>query len=127
MNKYKNREIITPDGAVFDSKREAMRYLDLKLLEKYGGIRDLKRQVPFVLIPAQREESHDVFKRGPKKGQKKPGKVIEQAVVYCADFTYTDCATGEKVVEDAKGVRTKDYIIKRKLMLYVHKIRIKET
>ena len=127
MNKYKNRMIALPGGEVFDSQREAKRYGELKLLEKSGAIRDLKRQVPFELIPAQRKESREVFKRGDKKGQPKPGKVIEKAVDYYADFTYRDAKTGEFVVEDAKGVRTKEYIIKRKLMLYVHNIRIKEV
>ena len=127
MNKYKNRMVVMPDGEGFDSLREAKRYWELKLLEKSGAIRDLKRQVPFELIPAQREESREVFKRGAKKGQPKPGKVIEKSVDYYADFTYIDAKTGEFVVEDAKGVRTKEYIIKRKLMLYVHNIRIKEV
>lgn len=127
MRKYNNRTVTTPDGEVFDSKREALRYMDLKALEKYGAIRDLKRQVPFELIPVQREESGKVYKRGPKKGQPKPGKVIEKSVDYYADFTYRDSSTGEFVVEDAKGVKTKEYIIKRKLLLHVHGIRIKEV
>lgn len=127
MSKYKNRMIVTPSGEVFDSQREAKRYLNLKLLEKSGAIRDLKRQVPFELIPTQREENQEVYKRGKKKGQPKEGKILEKAVVYYADFTYRDTKTGEFVVEDAKGIRTKEYIIKRKLMLYVHNIRIKET
>ena len=52
---------------------------------------------------------------------------MERAVSYVADFVYVDCATGETVVEDAKGVRTKEYVIKRKLMLWVHGIRVKEV
>lgn len=127
MSKYNNKKVTLPDGEVFDSQKEALRYMDLKILEKYGAIRDLKRQVPFELIPVQREESHEVYKRGAAKGQHKPGKVIEKAVDYYADFTYRDAKTGEFVVEDAKGVRTKEYIIKRKLMLYVHNIRIREV
>ena len=125
MNKYGNKKVIV-HGEVFDSKREAMRYYDLKFLEGIGAIRDLKRQVTYELIPVQREKSTKFYKKGRKKGQPIEGKIIEKAVTYRADFVYTDAATGKLVVEDAKGVRTKDYIIKRKLMLYVHGIKIRE-
>jgi hypothetical protein len=56
----------------------------------------------------------------------KEGKLLERKVVYVADFVYNDQRTCERVVEDTKGVKTKDYIIKRKLMLYIHHIKIKE-
>ena len=125
MNKYGNKKVIV-HGEVFDSKREAMRYYDLKFLEGIGAIRDLKRQVTYELIPVQREKSTKFYKKGRKKGQPIEGKIIEKAVTYRADFVYTDAATNKLVVEDAKGVRTKDYIIKRKLMLYVHGIKIRE-
>lgn len=126
MNKYGNKKV-TIDGEVFDSKREAKRYQELKLLEMCGAIRDLERQVTFELIPAQREESTRVYTKGRKKGQPIEGKIIEKAVSYIADFVYTDTATGKEVVEDAKGMRTKDYIIKRKLMLYIHGVKIREV
>ena len=109
------------DGEVFDSRKEARRYIMLQWLLQAGRIKDLKRQVRFVLVPAQREPD----KIGPRGGRK-PGKLLEKEVVYMADFVYTDTETGETVVEDTKGMRTKDYIIKRKLMLYVHGIRIRE-
>ena len=125
MNKYGNKKVVI-HGEVFDSKREAMRYYDLKFLEGIGAIRDLKRQVTYELIPVQREKSTKFYKKGRKKGQPIEGKIIEKAVTYIADFVYTDAATGKLVVEDAKGVRTKDYIIKRKLMLYIHGIKIRE-
>lgn len=125
MNKYGNRKVII-DGEVFDSKREAYRYQDLKLREKIGAISDLKRQVVYELIPVQREKSTKVYKKGRKKGQPVEGKIIEKAVTYIADFVYTDSATGKEVVEDAKGMRTRDYIIKRKLMLYIHGIKVQE-
>lgn len=125
MNKYGNKKI-EYCGEVFDSKRECYRYMDLKLLESCGSISDLKRQVVYELIPVQREKSTKVYKKGRKKGQPIEGKVIEKAVTYIADFVYTDNATGKEVVEDAKGMRTKDYIIKRKLMLYIHGIKIQE-
>lgn len=101
--------------------KEYRRYLDLILLEKEGSIKDLQRQVKYILIPAQREPD-TVGKRGAIK----KGKVIEREVAYFADFVYTDTATGETVVEDTKGMRTTDYILKRKMMLFFHGIRIKE-
>jgi len=103
----------------FDSKKERRRYEELLLMERAGQISDLKRQVPFLLIPAQREPDT----QGPRGGII-PGKVIERAVKYIADFRYVK--DGNVVVEDTKGVRTADYIIKRKLMLRVYGIRIRE-
>lgn len=126
MNKYGNKKVII-DGLVFDSKREAKRYKALRDLEMFGFIRDLKRQVVFELIPVQREKSTRVYTKGRKKGQPIEGKVIEKAVTYIADFTYIDSSTGKMVVEDAKGMKTRDYVIKRKLMLYVHGIKIQEV
>lgn len=126
MNKYGNKKVII-DGLVFDSKREAKRYKELKLLEMCGAIKDLKRQVTFELIPVQREKSTRAYKKGRRQGEPIAGKVIEKAVTYIADFVYTDTATGQTVVEDAKGMRTRDYVIKRKLMLYIHRIKIQEV
>ena len=120
-NKYGNRKIQF-DGQTFDSKKEMRHYTELLLLEKAGKIKDLQRQVKFQLIPAQREP--DII--GPKGGHK-PGKLIEREVAYIADFVYVDTRTGERVVVDTKGVRTKEYVIKRKMMLYFHGIRIKEV
>ena len=100
------------DGMKFDSKAECQRYLELKLLEKAGEIRNLKRQVMHELIPAQYDAS---------------GKLLERPVTYTSDFEYVDMRTGESVMEDVKGMRTKDYIIKRKLMLWIYKIRIREV
>ena len=126
VNKYGNKKIVI-DGEVFDSKREAKRYQELKLLEKCGAISDLKRQVTFELLPTQKEKSTRVFTKGRKKGQPIEGKVIEKAVTYKADFVYTYTTTGKEVVEDVKGMRTKDYILKRKMMLYFHGIKIQEV
>lgn len=105
MSKYGNRKVATSDGIIHDSQKEAVRWTELKLLERSGEITDLQRQVKYELIP-------------PQKG--------ERAVFYIADFVYTDNRTGETVVEDTKGFRTKEYIIKRKLMLWVHGIKINE-
>jgi uncharacterized protein (DUF362 family) len=119
VNKYRNKKV-TRNGITYDSQKEANRHAVLKLLERSGKIRDLERQVKFVLIPAQYEPD-TVGKRG---GVKK-GKLIEREVAYIADFVYEE--NGKKVVEDSKGFRTADYILKRKMMMYFHGIRIKET
>lgn len=126
MNKYRNKKV-KADGEVYASIKEYRRYKDLKLLEKCGAIKDLRKQVKYELIPAQKEKSTRVYTKGRKKGQPIEGKVIEKAVTYKADFTYIDSATGKMVVEDAKGMRTRDYVIKRKLMLYIHGIKIQEV
>ena len=118
--KYGNKKIYE-DGEVFDSKKEYRRWKELILLVKAGEISKLQRQVKYTLIPSQREP--DI--RGPRGGIR-PGKLIEREVSYIADFVYTDKA-GQTVVEDCKGLRTKEYIIKRKLMLHEYGIRIKET
>jgi hypothetical protein len=124
--KYGNRKIIK-DGQTFDSVKEARRWFELCLLEKAGEITDLRRQVEFPLLPTQREESTEVYKRGENKGKPKPGKVIEKPVVYIADFVYKHTATGKTIVEDTKGFKTKDYILKRKMLLYFHNIKIREV
>lgn len=91
------------------------------MLQKAGEIENLQRQVKFLLIPEQREPD----RIGPKGGIRK-GKLIERAVYYIADFTYKDKA-GREIVEDTKGIRTPEYVLKRKLMLYQYNIRILET
>lgn len=109
-SKYRNHRV-KYDGMDFDSKKELVRYCELKLLEKGGEITDLKRQVPFMLVPNQIED----------------GRVVERAVKYIADFTYYE--NGQFVVEDVKSpvTRTDAYKIKRKLMLHIHGIRIREV
>ena len=110
MTKYHSRQI-TVNGIVFDSHREARRYQELQLLLRAGEISQLEMQKKYTLIPAQ----------------KKPSGGTERAVTYTADFVYTDNRTGKKVVEDAKGVKTQQYIIRRKLMLWTHGIEVKEV
>lgn len=119
MGKYYAKKV-TRDGMTFDSVKEYKRWCELRLLEKAGAIFNLQRQVEFELIPAQRESDTIGVRGGVKKG-----KTIEQKCCYVADFVYTE--NGKTVVEDTKGFRTKDYIIKRKLMLYIHGIRIREV
>lgn len=124
-NKYHAHKC-TIDGQTFDSKKEAMRYTLLKEKAENGQIKSLQRQVKFTLIPEQREP--DTI--GPRGGVKK-GKVLERECSYIADFVYLEknpeAITGwTTVVEDTKGFRTTDYKIKRKLMLYMNGIRIRE-
>ena len=107
--KYGNSKV-TIDGIRFDSKREAQRWQELRLMERAGRITDLRRQVKFVLIPSQRGED---------------GKVIEKQVAYIADFVYLK--DGRTVVEDSKGYRTEVYRLKKKMMLYFFHIRIQEV
>jgi hypothetical protein len=127
INKYKAIKC-TVNGIEFDSRKEARRYQELLPLERAGAIQNLRMQEKFLLIPSQYEtiETGEYYKTGAKKGIAKTKEVcIEKAVVYVADFTYIQ--DGKKVVEDTKGIKTKDYIIKRKLMLYTHGIRVKEV
>lgn len=106
--KYGNKKIKTEDG-VFDSKREYIRWRELKLMEKAREITDLRRQVSFTLIPAQKYDGG-----------------TERAVKYVADFVYYD-KKASLHVEDVKGVKTRDYIIKRKLMLKCFGIHVEEV
>ena len=104
-SKYHNQKTKTIDGIEHDSKKEASRWMELQMLQRAGEIANLRRQVTFELIPKQEGE---------------------RSCNYIADFVYTD-NTGRTVVEDAKGVRTDVYKIKKKLMLYRYDIRIKEV
>lgn len=106
-NKYHAKKI-TLDGIEFDSRKEANRYCELITMQKAGMIKDLKCQVAFELIP--------------KCGKERPAK-------YHADFTYIELATGRLVVEDVKSraTKTKDYILRRKLMNWRYDIQIREV
>jgi hypothetical protein len=108
VSKYGNKKTVV-DGVAYDSAKEARRGAELRLLERAGLITDLCRQVKFELLPAQRRN----------------GKLIERPVNYVADFVYRE--NGEEVVEDVKGLRTKEYVIKRKLMLWQYGIQVKEV
>lgn len=113
----------TVNGIQFDSRKEARRWGELLLLQRAGVISNLQRQVKYVLIPAQ----YETFERYGKNGQRlKDGrKLIERELSYIADFVYTE--DGKLVVEDVKGFRVKEYLIKRKLLLYFTGIRIREV
>lgn len=123
-NKYHNKKY-TYLGIKFDSLKECRRYSELRLLEQAGKIKDLELQKAYELIPSQYEESTETYTKGIHKGEHKK-KLLERAVVYKADFSYIDCETGKYVVEDTKGFRTPEYILKRKMLLYIHGIKIKE-
>jgi hypothetical protein len=103
MSKYGNKKTAASDGKIFASKKECRRYEELLVLQRIGAIRCLQTQVEYVLIPKQ---------------------VGERKCSYFADFVYYD-AIDQIHVEDTKGFKTKDYIIKRKLMLQLG-IRIEE-
>lgn len=126
--KYNNRKIIV-EGIKFDSKKEAVRYKELKVFEKAGIIKDLQRQVKYVLIPAQYEPIEAISSLKGKSSRQKKKKLIERECAYYADFVYY--RGGEIVVEDVKGYRKGPaynlFTIKRKLMLYVHGLKIKEV
>ena len=97
-SKYSNKKALI-DGITFDSKKEAKRYTELKILESAGEIINLELQPVYVL-----QESF-----------KYKGKNI-RAIKYIGDFEYVDSKTGNKVLEDTKGFKTKDYLIKVKLL-----------
>ena len=118
-NKYKAKKTMA-FGITFASKKEADRFMVLKTLEAKGKITDLKTQVKFVLIPAQREPDGVGVRGGKVKG-----KLIERECAYIADFVYM--RDGEMVVEDTKGMKTPEYIVKRKLLLYMTGIKIREV
>lgn len=99
--KYRYREM------VFDSKHEFDVWFDLR---NNPAVANVERQVPFQILPAQYIDK----------------KCVEKSVKYIADFVVT-MQDGTTRVVDAKGMRTRDYILKRKMMLYFNKIRIEEV
>lgn len=109
MNKYHAKKTYL-NGESFDSKKEARRYAELKLMQRAGAITDLQRQVRYLLIPTQYDDN---------------GRCVEKCCTYVADFVYK--RGNELVVEDTKGLRTEVYRIKKKLMLERYGIRVFET
>lgn len=122
MSKYHNEKVLY-DGIMFDSRKEARRWIQLKEQVQKGRISELRRQVQYELIPTQREPDSVGARGGVHKG-----KVLERSCNYVADFVYMT-ADGELVVEDTKSVatRTPEYKIKKKLMLWVHGLHIREV
>ena len=107
QNKYRNKKVVY-NGIKFDSKKEMNYYIKLKMLEKAGKIKDLRLQVPFVVL--------ETFKLNDKTYKK---------TKYIADFTYYD-KEGKYHVVDTKGVRTDVYKLKKKLMAWKYGIEIEE-
>lgn len=117
-SKYGNRKVVR-DGIKFDSEREAARFVELKVLRAMGNIRDLRLQANFTLV-----EGYTTIE----------GKRIKP-MVYRADFTYERATEPDRngtvywlrEVEDAKGTKTKDYLLKKKLMQDKYNITIREV
>lgn len=107
-SKYHNKKTVV-NNLTFDSKHEAERYIELQMLLKVGEISDLRLQVPYELIPTM----------------KLNGETFRSSK-YIADFVYKD-KSGNEIVEDAKGMKTDVYKLKKKLMAYVHHIVIQEV
>ena len=106
QNKYHNKKV-EYDGIKFDSVKEKNRYIGLKQLERLGVIQNLQRQVKYELQPS--------FKLN--------GKTI-RSITYIADFVYIQ--DNKEIIEDVKGMRTKEYLLKKKLFEYKYQKEIKE-
>lgn len=121
--KYHNKKVIH-EGVTFDSTKELNRYLILRQAEEDGIITDLKLQPEFSLLPNQYEERIKQLKTKSKTVM----RIVERAVDYRADFSYK---IGDKfVVEDvkiSKKLIPKEYILKRKMMLYFHGIKVRQV
>lgn len=121
-NKYGNRKVIV-DGIRFDSRKEARYYIFLKESEKNGEISNLRLQVPYEIVPAIYEEQVVHLKTRDKVVE----KCVQKAVHYVADFVYYDASTGREEVVDAKGYRTPEYKLKKKMMRAFKGIEITEV
>ncbi len=100
MNKYRNKKVIV-DRKEFDSKKEAIRYKELKLLERAGEISNLELQPRFLL--------QDSFRKN--------GKTFRR-IEYIADFKYIE--NGKTIVEDVKGIQTDVFKLKHKIFEKVY-------
>lgn len=125
QSKYYNKKVVV-DGIEFDSKKEGQRYRELSLMQRAGKISGLRLQVPFELVPNQYETVTVQLKTKTKQVK----KLVERKIEYIADFVYTDLETNETVVEDVKGYKQGGayavFQIKRKLMLSVYGIKVRE-
>ena len=120
-SKYGNKKA-KHGGMIFDSRRERNRYIILSALQRAGEISDLRMQVTYELLPAIYEMEEKQLKTKVKKVQ----RCAQRAVHYIADFVYKD-KEGNEVVEDTKGMRTKEYLLKKKMMRALLGIQIKEV
>ena len=108
MSKYHNKKVFYGD-ILFDSKKECNYFYKLKLMENTGMIKDLKRQVPFELIPTYKINNRTVRK-----------------MQYIADFTYITTNDNKLHIVDTKGYRTEVYKLKKKIFEYKYKMEIEE-
>ena len=108
QSKYKNKKV-EYNGIKFDSQKERNYYIKLKLLEEKGKIKDLKLQVKYELQPK--------FQIGNKTYQK---------ITYKADFSYISIDDNKLHVVDVKGFKTKEYLLKKKILAYKYGIEIEE-
>lgn len=118
-SKYGSRKCSCNCGHTHDSKKEAERCDELHILLDADEISDLKIQKSYLIIPVIHKtlDTGSVYKKGVRKGQKRYKQVTdERATYYIADFVYFDTKLNKTVIEDTKGMRTKEYILKRKLM-----------
>lgn len=109
QSKYKSKKVIY-DGIEFDSKKEGAYYLKLKTLENFGQIKDLELQKEYELQPS--------FKLNGKTYRK---------ITYKADFVYYSLIDNKIHVVDVKGFKTKEYLLKKKMLAYKYNIEIEEV
>lgn len=120
-NKFNNHKIVF-QGEAYDSQLELSRFIFLSNREKEGEITNLRRQVEYLLIPAQ----YGTEIKHLKTKDKEVRVLLERSCSYIADFVYE--RNGKTIVEDCKGSKyiiTADFKIKKKLMLWVHQIQVK--
>lgn len=108
MTKYHNKKVFY-GNILFDSKKECNYFYKLKLMENTGIIKELKRQVPFELIPTYKINNRTVRK-----------------MQYIADFTYITTNNNKLHIVDTKGYRTEVYKLKKKIFEYKYKMEIEE-
>lgn len=119
--KYGNHKIKNAYGT-YDSQLEFARFLFLSNREKEGEITNLRRQVEYLLIPAQ----YGTEIKHLKTKDKEVRVLLERSCSYIADFVYE--RNGKTIVEDCKGSKyiiTADFKIKKKLLLWVHGIELR--
>lgn len=126
-NKYNNTKTEI-DGILFDSKKEANRYVFLKSLEAGGKIKDLELQKKYILIPSVTED----YKVELKTKTVVKTRVKQKAITYKADFVYTVVKTEETIVEDVKSsplaaAQDKAFVLKKKMMLALLGIEVTEV
>jgi len=130
-SKYGARKAVA-DGIVFASAKERDRYLFLRDAQARGEIGGLTLQPRYELVPAVREDAGAGLKAKAGTG----GRVVQRAIHYVADFSYVRSSDGAEVVEDVKMGRDersarrflpRDYLLKRKMMLALLGIRVREV